>query len=565
MSYRQEDKDLMIQNAQQLIKTRANQLGDVIRSYQHTQRTHSDSTVVLDYELLAEIFENAYTNPIMTTTKMMTVDPPTTFVVTGGWRGYGPARCLDDPDYDGQMTSMWTRDAICQYHAYLNLFTDSKYTYPAEQLNCLKTVIEGVIRMNVRCLLKSFYSHAFTEEYSVISEGEGYEPDSQCWIIWLANEFYQATGDTGHFDTEFEEFMRLTVENFSKEQHHEGMDYTGMMWCELRTDDDCWLHYHLPDNLFASVILGLISEIALKQYNNKSLSSQAIKLQSEINEGIAKYGTVCRDQPGNVMYAYETDGKGRAEDNTFRGDGTTQKFTLSFDPFTKTTSADIFKQAEFSLEVLVNGSPLQPLVDYKIDERDKRTLIMTPAPEKGAQVTVRGNFVMMDDAGIPSLLSIPYLGFASLENDVVKATRNYALSASNPFYYQTQDSGKDCYQGVGSPHLLAYANWDEQVWPMAMIMEGMTSDSEQDRLRILDMLIRSAVDCKKKISFFAEKEDLCEKYPAVRYIHESFYVNPVSETISGTYRFTRGWFAWVNALFGEWLDHMITTNTFPRS
>jgi len=41
----------------------------------------------------------------------------------------------------------------------------------------------------------------------------------------------------------------------------------------------------------------------------------------------------------------------------------------------------------------------------------------------------------MDDANIPSLLSLPYLGFTSKDDPIYLQTREFVLSSSNPFYF----------------------------------------------------------------------------------------------------------------------------------
>ena len=42
----------------------------------------------------------------------------------------------------------------------------------------------------------------------------------------------------------------------------------------------------------------------------------------------------------------------------------------------------------------------------------------------------------MDDANVPSLLSIPYLGYTSADDPIYQNTRRFVLSHANPYYYQ---------------------------------------------------------------------------------------------------------------------------------
>lgn len=58
----------------------------------------------------------------------------------------------------------------------------------------------------------------------------------------------------------------------------------------------------------------------------------------------------------------------------------------------------------------------------------------------------------MDDANIPSLLSLPYLGFVAQDDDVYQRTRKMALSSkTNKWHF----SGKD-FNGIGGPHVGKY-------------------------------------------------------------------------------------------------------------
>jgi meiotically up-regulated gene 157 (Mug157) protein len=53
----------------------------------------------------------------------------------------------------------------------------------------------------------------------------------------------------------------------------------------------------------------------------------------------------------------------------------------------------------------------------------------------------------MDDANIPSLLSLPYLEWVSERDVVYQRTRQYLLSEWNPYYFEGSAA-----KGIGSPH-----------------------------------------------------------------------------------------------------------------
>ena len=58
-----------------------------------------------------------------------------------------------------------------------------------------------------------------------------------------------------------------------------------------------------------------------------------------------------------------------------------------------------------------------------------------------------GNYRLYDDANLPSLLSLPYLGYIPVGDIVYQNTRKLILSKKNPFYYE-----KGQLKGVGSSH-----------------------------------------------------------------------------------------------------------------
>ena len=130
------------------------------------------------------------------------------------------------------------------------------------------------------------------------------------------------------------------------------------------------------------------------------------------------------------------------------------------------------------------------------------------------EVNGSGSYHLMDDANVPSLLSLPYLTRISPRDPVYMNTRKYILSADNPFFF----SGKLA-SGIGGPHVgLDY------IWPMSIIMQAMTSTSEKEIAQCLHWLKAS--------------------HAGTGFMHESFHKDNAS-------KFTRKWFAWANTLFGE--------------
>jgi meiotically up-regulated gene 157 (Mug157) protein len=138
-----------------------------------------------------------------------------------------------------------------------------------------------------------------------------------------------------------------------------------------------------------------------------------------------------------------------------------------------------------------------------------------------------GHSVLMDDANIPSLLSIPYIGFAPVNAGIYMNTRRFVLSPDNPYYY----AGKFG-RGVGSPHTP-----QGYVWPLALVMQGLTATDPDEVNNVLAQL--QASDTGDHL------------------LHESFDPNDPSH-------FTRSNFGWPCSLFSELvLDRIMGFSPLP--
>ena len=121
-----------------------------------------------------------------------------------------------------------------------------------------------------------------------------------------------------------------------------------------------------------------------------------------------------------------------------------------------------------------------------------------------------GNCNKMDDANVPSLLSIPYLNTV-YDREVWQHTYEWIWSPENPYFFE----GKAA-EGIGSPHTPK-----DYIWPMSMIMRGLVDASQCEAM-------------KRKV-----KETMTRGT-----IHESFHKDHAT-------KLTREEFAWPNALFTE--------------
>jgi meiotically up-regulated gene 157 (Mug157) protein len=123
-----------------------------------------------------------------------------------------------------------------------------------------------------------------------------------------------------------------------------------------------------------------------------------------------------------------------------------------------------------------------------------------------------GNYLLQDDANIPSLLSLPYLGVCGESDPIYLATRNFVLSEKNPYFYRGQ-----VLTGLGSQHTP-----ENQVWPLGIAMQGITSTSAAEIESCLQYLEMS--------------------HAGTNQMHES--VGKDDPSI-----FTRPWFSWADMTF----------------
>jgi uncharacterized protein len=127
-----------------------------------------------------------------------------------------------------------------------------------------------------------------------------------------------------------------------------------------------------------------------------------------------------------------------------------------------------------------------------------------------------GHAILTDDANIPSLLAAPYFGYTTANDRYYQNTRRFLLSQDNPSFYQGHWA-----RGIGSYHTP-----DHWVWPLALIVEGMTATTGAEKEDVLGQLLASD--------------------PGDHLLHESF--NP-----DNPQQYTRRNFGWPNALFSEFV------------
>ena len=400
---------------------------------------------------IAEMFPATYLNTIETTVKF---DENGAFVITG------------------DIPAMWLRDSSAQVRHYLPLTKDDPE---------IRALVAGLVKRQALCVMNDPYANAFnrtgdevtqwqirddTEFRNPMAWERKYEVDSLCYPVNLAYHFWKASGTADHLDETFKGACETILTNFEREQNHaenskyhfirtdcpptdtlsndgkgSPVGYTGMTWSGFRpSDDSCTYHYLIPSEMFATVILGYMTEIANEIWHDDALAARATKLKNEIQAGIEKYA-ILDDPEYGKMYAYEVDGL--------------------------------------------------------------------------------GNTLFMDDANVPSLLSLPYLGYCKADDPLYVNTRRAILSKKNPYYFE----GKVA-KGVGSPHTPK-----DYIWHVSLAMQGLTSTDENEINYLLDLFENTTA--------------------GTGLMHEGFHVDNPDE-------FTRSWFAWANSIFAEFVIHAVS-------
>jgi meiotically up-regulated gene 157 (Mug157) protein len=368
----------------------------------------------------------------------------------------------------GDIDAMWLRDSTAQIWPYLPFMKSDA---------ALQNLIAGVIHRQTKCILKDPYANAFYDDESKVSEWKDdqtdmkpgiherkWEIDSLCYPIRLAYHYWRETKDTKPFDDQWKRSIESTLTVFKEQQRKENK---GPYQFQRRTS---WATDGVPLNGYG--------------YPVKS------------------NGLICS------MF--------RPSD-----DATIFPYLIPSNFFAVVS----LKQASEMIRVIIHDEKLSDeLLSLAVEVENALKLHATvDHPQYGKifayEVNGMGSHNLMDDANVPSLLSLPYLGAVEASNEVYLNTRKFLLSGDNPFYFKGQAG-----EGIGGPH----AGMD-MIWPLSIIIRGLTSNDDSEIQKCITLLKNS--------------------HGGTGFIHESFHKD-------GSRNFTRKWFAWANTIFGEFLWHI---------
>jgi meiotically up-regulated gene 157 (Mug157) protein len=365
----------------------------------------------------------------------------------------------------GDIDAMWLRDSTAQVWPYLPLTASDK---PLQQL------IAGVINRQVTCIRKDPYANAFYKDNTKEGEWKNdvtdmkpglherkWEIDSLCYPVRLAYGYWKRTGDKAPFDAGWAEAMGLIVKTFREQQRKTGK---GPYKFERKTT---WATDGVP----------------LGGYGYPAKPN----------------GLICsmfRPSDDATIYPY------LVPSNFFAAVSLRQMAELlNVTGQQKAVADDALKLA------------------VEVETALQKYAVVTH-PQFGKiyafEVNGYGSYNLMDDANVPSLLSLPYLGAVKTSDPIYQNTRKYVLSQENPFFFSGSVGG-----GIGGPHTGL-----DMIWHLGVIMRGLTSTSDAEIKECLALLQHS--------------------HGNTGFMHESFHKDDAT-------KFTRKWFAWANTLFGEFV------------
>jgi len=365
----------------------------------------------------------------------------------------------------GDIDAMWLRDSSAQVWPYLQLIGQD-----AE----LRQLVAGVINRQARCILKDPYANAFYGDDTKVGEWKTdhtamqagvherkWEIDSLCYPIRLAYHYWKKTNDTTPFDAQWQRAVQATLQTFRAQQRKDALGpYRFQRNTVTSTDTQPMAGYGYPVRP-----VGLICS-AFRPSDDATLYSFLVPSNF--------FAVTSLRQAAEMMTALAKDAKTAGELGALADE----------------------VEAALRQHAVVNHPQHGKIYAYEIDGF--------------------GSQVLMDDANVPSLVALPYLGALPATDPVYQNTRKFLLSAANPFFFK----GKAA-EGIGGPHV-----GQDMIWPIGITTRGLTSTDDAE--------IRACVQALKTT------------HAGTGYMHESFHKdNPK--------KFTRAWFAWANTIFGEFL------------
>ncbi|HIZ64761.1 MAG TPA: glycoside hydrolase family 125 protein [Candidatus Blautia pullicola] len=368
----------------------------------------------------------------------------------------------------GDIPAMWLRDSAAQLHPYLFL---------AKEDERIQETIAGLVRRQFYYICIDPYANAFNDSPSGACWEKDdpdqnpwvwerkFEVDSLCYPIWLAYLLWKNTGCTSQFQRKFQEGAEKILEVFTTEQNHEEKSP----------------YRFVRENSYFRDTLSREGKGALTKPDTGLIWSGF-----RPSDDACTYGYLI---PSNMFAAVVLGYLEEIEREIFQ------------DKRMEKTAGELGRQVKQAIE------------------KEGRVLTEDFGWIYAYETDGWGMYNLMDDANVPSLLAMDYIGYEG-HRQTAQNTRRFLLSCGNPYYFQGKKAS-----GIGSPHTPA-----GYIWHIAMAMEGLTAGSREEKLRIL--------------------KNMAATTGGKGMMHEGFCKDDDT-------KYTREWFSWANAMYAElFLDYL---------
>jgi len=349
----------------------------------------------------------------------------------------------------GDIEAMWLRDSANQLQAYVSLLKPDD----GKKGDTLASLFRGAINLQARYILGDPFCNAFQ---APVESGIPRKSSQNSDIIFPSYDYMQVFSCQWELDS-VASFLQLSADYFAATQDHaffgrhqwiaaveKVLQITQSMTIDSYSDDGTW--QHTPYTYCAPYGGTPINECNGSPHRGGIGLVRSFQRPSD-DSCIYQYLV-----PSNMMYSVALN-----------------------------ASADIMQRVQPPQSNLTQW--MRTMSTGIRNGLEKHAVF--PDPKYGRvyayEIDGFGSAIHMDDPNVPSLLSAPFLKYIPRDDPVYQATRRRILSRDNPYY-----AWGPVLSGVASMHTLP-----GKPWPMASIMQVLTSEDDEEIVRALRGLVGS--------------------------------------------------------------------------